>query len=215
MNNQRLLIVIAVLIGIASIGAGVGSYLAQQTAATSQPPAGLMWPNPKSFPEVTLYNQHGDELTAADLRDQWSLVFFGFTHCPDICPTTLSVLNRVEQQATERGIPEEQLRVVFISVDPKRDTPAKLKDYVNYFNQDFVGASGKREALDKLTRSLGAVYHIGQPDADGEYTVDHSASVFLFDPQARLVKVFTTPHEAANITEQLLAIRDFIQEQNS
>jgi len=128
----------------------------------------------------------------------------------------MSVLNRVKQQATERGIlPDDQLRVVFISVDPERDTPAKLKDYVNYFNQDFIGASGKPEVLDKLTRSLGAVYHIGEPDADGEYTVDHSASIFLFGPQARLLKVFTTPHEADSITEQLLAIRDFINQQNS
>lgn len=215
MNNQRLLIVLAVLIGIAAIGAGVGSYLAQQTSASSQPPDGVMWPNPKSFPDVTLYDQHGDELSADDLRNQWSLVFFGFTHCPDICPITLSVLDRVKKQATERGIPEDQLHVIFISVDPERDTPAKLKDYVNYFNQDFIGASGKPETLDKLTRSLGAVYYIGEPDAEGEYTVDHSASIFLFDPQTRLVKVFTTPHEAAAITEQLLAIRDFIQEQNN
>ena len=141
-------------------------------------------------------------------------MFFGFTHCPDICPATLSVLNRVEQQLADRGITEPELRTVFVSVDPRRDTPERLSEYVNYFNEDFIGVSGKPEVLDKLTRKLGTVYHIGEPDQQGEYLVDHSASIFLFDPSARLVSVFTTPHKADNIAERFLAVRDFIQQES-
>lgn len=215
MNNQRLLFIVAALIGLAAVGAGIGSYLAQQAGHEADSPPGLMWPNPKTFPEVTLYNQNGKAFTGNNLKGHWSLVFFGFTHCPDICPATLSVLNRVEQQAADRGLSETELRTVFVSVDPDRDTPARLAEYVNYFNKDFIGVSGKPQALDKLTRSLGAVYHVSKPDERGEYQVDHSASIFLFDPQARLVSVFTTPHEAADITDRFLAIRDFIQRQSS
>lgn len=214
MNNQRIFVIVAVLIGVAALGAGTGSYLARQADREADTPPGLMWPSPKTFPDVTLYDQTGDGFTASNLKGQWSMVFFGFTHCPDICPMTLSVLDRVEQQLADRGVSEETLRTVFISVDPKRDTPDRLAEYVTYFNEDFIGVSGKSEALDKLTRSLGTVYHIGEPDEQGEYTVDHSASVFLFDPQARLVSVFTTPHEAAEMTEQFLAVREFIERQD-
>jgi len=214
MNNQRILVIVAVLIGVAALGAGTGSYLARQADREADTPPGLMWPSPKTFPDVTLYDQTGDDFTASDLKGQWSMVFFGFTHCPDICPMTLSVLNRVEQQLADRDVSEQALRTVFISVDPKRDTPDRLAEYVTYFNDDFTGVSGKPEVLDKLTRSLGTVYHIGEPDEEGDYTVDHSASVFLFDPQARLVSVFTTPHEATDMTEQFLAVREFIERQD-
>lgn len=215
MNNQRLLIIIAILIGLAALGAGVGSYMAQQNDRTAQTPKGLLWPNPKTFPEVELYDQTGGDFSGADLKGQWTMMFFGFTHCPDICPMTLSVLNRVEQQLADQDIAEQDLRTVFVSVDPKRDTPERLAEYVSYFNEDFIGVSGNPEAIDKLTRSLGAVHHVGEPDDNGDYTVDHSASVFLFDPQGRLVSIFTTPHEADAMAGRFLAIRNFIRQQES
>jgi len=215
MNNQRILVIVGVLIAVAAAGAGAGSYLALQDRQGKEPPPGVMWPNPKTFPDVTLYDHAGGEFRAADLRGQWSLIFFGFTHCPDICPDTLAVLDRVERRLGEGEIPESELRTVFISVDPRRDTPERLAEYVGYFNDDFIGVSGKPEAIDRLTRSLGAVYQIGDPDEHGDYTVDHSASVFLFDPKGRLISVFTTPHEAAEISNRFRAVRDFIRRQSS
>lgn len=215
MNNQRILIIIAALLGLAALGAGLGSFIAQQNARTAQTPAGLLWPNPKTFPEVTLYDHNGKDFDHTDMQGQWTLVFFGFTHCPDICPMTLSVLNRMEEQLVDEGGAGQDLRTVFVSVDPGRDTPERLSEYVSYFNEEFIGVSGKPEAIDRLTRSLGAVHHIGKPDANGNYQVDHSASVFLFDPRARLVSIFTTPHEADAMTRRFLAIRDFIQQEAS
>ncbi|MCS3902918.1 protein SCO1/2 [Methylohalomonas lacus] len=213
MNNQRLTIVVLVLAGLAALGAGIGSYVAQQAGSEPDTPDGLLWPNPKTFPDVTLYDHNGDDFTTADFKDQWSLVFFGFTHCPDICPNTLSQLDRLQKQLADNGIDDSELQVVFISVDPERDTPERLAEYVEYFNRDFVGASGDKEAIDRLTRSIGAVYHIAEADEDGDYQVDHSASVFLFDPQARMVSVFTTPHEVPSMREQFVAIHDFIEQQ--
>lgn len=212
MNNQRILIVILVLIALAALGAGFGSYLALQESREANVPDGLLWPNPKPFPEVTLYDHNGEPFTRTNLKGQWSLLFFGFTHCPDICPQTLSTLDRLEQRLRERGMDANQLRTVFISVDPKRDKPKRLNEYVTYFNEDFIGVSGQPEALDKLTRALGAVYQIEKPDAEGDYLVDHSASVFLLDPQARLVAIFTTPHEPAAMADRFMAFRDFIEQ---
>lgn len=213
MNNQRLTIIILGLAGLAALGAGLGSYFAQQSTPRADIPQGLLWPNPKAFPEVTLYDHNGDDFTAADLQGHWSLVFFGFTHCPDICPMTLHTLDSLQARLTEQGIDPARLQVVFISVDPQRDTPERLAEYVHYFNPDFVGASGDKAAIKRLTRSIGAVYYIGPTETDGTYQVDHSASVFLFDPQARLVSVFTTPHQVEPMSERLLAIQHFIQQQ--
>lgn len=212
MNNQRLAIIVLILAGLAALGAGVGSYIAQQYARQADIPMGLLWPNPKEFPDVTLYDHKADDFGRAQFEGHWSLVFFGFTHCPDICPNTMATLERLQRRLVEQGIDEKRLQIVFISVDPQRDDPQRLSNYVTYFDKDFIGASGNKESIDQLTRSMGAVYHIGGADAQDNYQVDHSASIFLFSPRARLVSIFTTPHEVEPMSERFMAIHEFIQQ---
>lgn len=212
MNNQRLAIIVLILAGLAALAAGVGSYIAQQSARQADVPAGLLWPSPQLFPDVTLYDHNGNDFSRAQLEGQWSLVFFGFTHCPDICPNTMATLERLQRRLSQQGIDEEELQIIFISVDPKRDNPQRLASYVTYFDENFIGASGDKETIDQLTRSVGAVYHIGGADEQDNYQVDHSASIFLFSPRARLVSIYTTPHEAEPMSERFMAIRDFIQQ---
>ena len=133
------------------------------------------------------------------LGQRWSFVFFGYTHCPDVCPTTLSVLNSV---AHKLGDLEEDIRFVFVSVDPERDTPAQLAQFVSYFNSDFIGVTGTPEGIDQLTRQLG-VMHLRVETENGAsgYLVDHTASVFLFDPDGRYHAVFSPPLSADTITD--------------
>ena len=133
------------------------------------------------------------------LGQRWSFVFFGYTHCPDVCPTTLSVLNSV---AHKLGDLEEDIRFVFVSVDPERDTPAQLAQFVSYFNSDFIGVTGTPENIDQLTRQLG-VMHLRVETENGAsgYLVDHTASVFLFDPDGRYHAVFSPPLSADAITD--------------
>jgi protein SCO1/2 len=133
------------------------------------------------------------------LGQRWSFVFFGYTHCPDVCPTTLSVLNSV---AHKLGDLEEDIRFVFVSVDPERDTPAQLAQFVSYFNSDFIGVTGTPENIDQLTRQLG-VMHLRVETENGAsgYLVDHTASVFLFDPDGRYHAVFSPPLSADTITD--------------
>lgn len=214
-DNKRMLYVVIVLIGLAALAAGVGSYLANQANQTArleaQRPNGLLWPQVRDLPAVELIDQEGERFGVEDFRGHWSLVFFGFTFCPDICPMTLASLNEMQQQLAAQGADIDNLQTILVSVDPERDTPARLNEYVSYFNEDFIGVTGTEAELQTLTRGLGAVYVIEEPDAAGDYLIDHSASIFLINPQGQLTGIFTTPHEPASLAERLRGMLDYIE----
>jgi protein SCO1/2 len=129
------------------------------------------------------------------LRGHWSLLFFGFLNCPDICPTTLATL--AAAKAALASLPAgERPAILFVSVDPGRDTPELIGRYVAHFDPSFSGATGSREAIDALAAALGVAVMIGPPADDGSYAVDHSAAIFLVDPGARIAALFGTPHDA-------------------
>lgn len=156
-----------------------------------------------TLPEFLLHDQNGQPFGLKQLAGKWSLVFFGYTHCPDICPTTLVVLRDVERTA---GGKAKNLQYVFVSVDPDRDRPAALKTYVSYFHPDFIGATGTQTELMRLTRALGAYYEAG-PSKNGSYEVYHSAGIFLIDPETKLRALFSGPHDAAQIVRGLQQLR--------
>jgi protein SCO1/2 len=169
-------------------------------------------PPVRGEPGLTLIPPHG-EIAAFELRDQnnqvfdlarlrgkWSLLFFGYTHCPDICPLTLGTLKQVHQLLGEDN---KDLQYVFVTVDPERDTPEIMRSYVGYFHPDFLGVSGPHSELDKLTKALGVYYHLGKVSSAGNYEVDHSAAVFLVDPQARLRGLFSAPQDAGHMAANL------------
>ncbi|MEP7134637.1 MAG: SCO family protein [Chloroflexota bacterium] len=113
------------------------------------------------------------------------LLYFGYTYCPDVCPTSLAKVKVALSELT----PEEQaqVQVIFVSVDPDRDTPEKLNKYAHVFGSNFIGASGTRSEIDLVTESLGVYYKINPPGADGSYTVDHSSYLYVIDRQGYLV----------------------------
>lgn len=118
------------------------------------------------------------------------LVFFGYTACPDICPTTLSLMSEVYKTRVADGLPDFQ--VLFITVDPERDTAENLRQYLNAFSTEFLGARGDNTALAPLMTSLGAVA-MKVPRSDGSYSMDHTASAFWIDKQGRYQAVFSAP----------------------
>ena len=142
------------------------------------------------------------ELTERSLLGHWTLLFFGYTQCPDVCPGTLGMLSEALRGLGDQPPPQ----VLFISVDPARDTPALLAQYVPSFDPRFVGAAGSDTGLAELVRHLGVRYERHAPGAAGQYTVDHTASVFLLDPQARLKAVFSPPHEAPAVAAALAGL---------
>ena len=166
-------------------------------------------PEPRVLADFDLVDQEARPFSLDRLRGQWTLLFFGFTHCPDVCPGTLFDLEQVNQALREAPGDRRDYQIVFVSVDPERDSPARLAEYVTYFDPDFLGVTGAPEQLAPLALQIGVAYRI-EPHEPGStsYTVDHSASVFLTDPQGRLHGIFPSPHEPDLMTLDLLAILD-------
>ncbi len=170
---------------------------------------GLLWPDPPAVPALNLVRDDGSAFHLADLRGKWSLLFFGFSHCPDVCPTTLDVLAHVHTVLKKTPAYANRGQVIFVSLDPQRDTPAQLATYVHYFHRDFIAVTAREAELKPLTRALGVLFmKVKQGGAD--YTVDHSAGVFFIDPAGRLVSVLTPPHTADSVIARFNAVSKFI-----
>ena len=153
---------------------------------------------PRILPDFRLVNQSSQSLTKSDLAGQWTLVFMGFTNCGDVCPATLYKLSE-----TVKKLPAPP-RVLFVSVDPGRDSPEIIGRYLRGFNAGFAGATGTRNELTRFAEGLSAPYQVSTHD--GRYIVDHSSAVFLLDPAAQLRAVFSAPHDPEAIAEDLVAI---------
>jgi protein SCO1/2 len=190
MKRQFLIMVVA----LAALTAG--ALLASHMRRVEAPEQARLLEVPRVLPEFQLTNHRGEPLAPADLAGGWSWLFFGFTHCPDVCPTTLHTLARTEDLLEDLS-DETRPRVVLISVDPMRDDAEQLESYVAFFNSDFVGATGEMGDLQRLASTVGAAFSY-VPTEDG-YTVERTASLFLIDPNGNLSAVFTTPHTAEGL----------------
>jgi protein SCO1 len=145
-----------------------------------------------------LVNQDGRSVTAQDLKGRPFLVFFGFTHCPDVCPTTLFEVSEVLRAL---GPDADKVNALFVTVDPERDTPDKLKDYLSSFDSHLTGLTGSSEAIAAMTKSY-RVYVKKVPQADG-YTMDHTAIVYLMDKEGRFVAPFSLKRRPADAAADL------------
>jgi protein SCO1/2 len=192
-----------------------GYWLADQLLGKTPDLSGVhatVFREPRAITPFTLVDHTGKRFDNRSLQGRWSFVFFGYTHCPDVCPTTLSVLNSVARKLeTEK----DRVQYVFISIDPGRDTPEQLAQFVSYFNGSFIGATGSADALEGLTRQLGVIYARvpANPGTQNtatanDYLMDHSASVLLFDPAGRFHAVFTPPLDARSMSDDFKAISD-------
>jgi protein SCO1 len=185
------------LVAAAACAGVAGFWLAHQLDRGSPQLASGTWlPQAKPLGAFELTDSDGRPFTQRDLAAAPSLVFFGFTHCPDVCPTTLTKLAQIVRRAALPG-----LRVLFVSVDPPRDTPAVLATYVHAFDPRFQGLTGTPAAIARLAANFGvAVNRVELPG--GDYTMDHSAVVFLTD-RDRIAAIFTPPFEVAAVSADL------------
>jgi len=170
---------------------------------------GFFWPDPPALPEFSLVDHKGRPFTRTNLLDRWSMLYFGYTSCPDACPIALGVLAQVEMALGRHQDLARRFQGVFISVDPERDRD-KLGVYVGHFSERFVGATADDKSLLGITRPLGIIYLRQSPDGNGEYLVDHSNSLLLIDPEARLVGLFNGPHDASHIATTLEKIHSVV-----
>lgn len=189
-------LIFGIVLGIA-LAAGI--WLAMAIVPITPPPqpsTATVLPIKVDVPAFSLLDQHGNSINEDAFKGQWDLVFFGFTHCPDVCPLTLAELDAARMQLQEAGhapLP----RIVLVSVDPERDTPDRMSGYLSNFAPGKLGITGDLDQLRVLTGAFGIFFEKQQSDSD-YYAVDHSAVVLLIDPDGRLHALFGSPHRAQN-----------------
>jgi protein SCO1/2 len=203
---RQKLFVIIVLLAVGLLGAGLAFGPLQRHQASAADPAllGTLWPEPKPLMDFVLSDDRGQPFGPGQLQGQWDLVFFGYTSCPDICPTTMAILEQMTILMREQGT--QAPRVLMVSLDPQRDDVEKLGRYASYFGDNMVGVTGEPQQLDKLVNQIGAMYERGVPDAQGWYDIAHTSSVFVVDPRGRLYAVLSPPHQAAAMVSKLVGI---------
>ncbi len=204
------------LAAIAAFAIGLAVYyfqdrLTNEASVDALQKAVSLHSDPRELPEFSLIDQRGVDFKNKDLKGNWNLIFFGFTNCPDVCPLTLNILN---QTVVELEKFNTHPRNIFISVDPKRDQPNKLKEYVEHFSNKMIGLTGDKMQIDTLTRSLGAIYAIANDSTDN-YLVDHGAHVFVIAPDGKMVALFSTPHDAKVIADDFKIISTLYKKQTS
>ena len=163
---------------------------------------------PRALPDFSLRQSDGTQLVPGELNGHWTVVFLGFTHCPDICPLTLSQMAQAQKQW--ESIPEAaRPRVLFVSVDPERDTPDRIGEYAHAFHRDTLAATADIPALENFARSLSLVFAKVPADEGApadQYSVDHSASMAVLDPQGRMSGVVQQPFDPAALAADLAAL---------
>ena len=200
--NILLLISLSVLVMVVA-------FMVVKVSKPSIPPEleGVLRPQVSLIREFQLTDQHGEKFDIQSLNGKWSFVFFGYTFCPDICPTTLAVLTAMQKQLQHAPEIWSDTQVVFVSVDPERDTQEILANYMDFINKEFYAVTGSRSEIDKLTQQFGAGYIIEPETSPGHYLVSHTGAIFLTDSQGALVASFSMPHDPGLIASLYRQIR--------
>lgn len=185
-NIILVVLTVALLVGLVTVATRFA------VAPSMQLERATVLPEPIELPDFLLSDQDEAPFTRNSLRGRFSLLFFGFTNCPDICPATLQQLSVVRQRLAETGagLPD----IVLVSVDPDRDTAAVLKEYVGYFGQDIRGITGNMDEIKTLTSRLGVYFEFAEGEGDN-YNVNHSAVIIAINEDADFAAVFSAPHD--------------------
>ncbi len=195
----RVLVVSLVLL------AGATVWMSDFRQNLPDPQIATILPGLLELPDVSLVDSQGQPFATTDLEDRFTLLFFGFTHCPDICPITMQTLATASDDLRERGV--ESPDVLFVSVDPERDSSERIRRYLDNFDPAFEGVTGPDEAMATLTAKLGVVVDRHQQHGAEAYNVTHNSTIFVVGYDAEVVAVFSPPHDARVIASDFLLVR--------
>ncbi len=198
-----------ILVAVVAIGSGLF------VQSSKSPPADLpefkkaiLLPNTKPLIDVNFTDHNGDTFGLEQLKGKWSILFFGFTNCPDVCPTTMQTLKQVKSKVEQAGL-WHNYQVVMVSVDPERDTTERLSNYVPYFDPEFIGISGPLESTTSFAKNVGILFFKSDETSNGGYDVDHGAAIILINPQGQYAGVITAPHLEEPISDDLIALAGY------
>jgi protein SCO1/2 len=191
------------IIVLVAAATSFGLWLGLRPSAPDAPTyaAFSQYPQPRSLSPFALDGSDGHPVDAGRLAGKLQLVFFGFTHCPDVCPTALAVMREIDQGLAAARL-EGRVGFLFVSVDPERDDLETLGKYATYFSPNILAATADHDRLGALTREMGVLYVKEQTESP-DYNVDHSAAVFVLDAQGRLVGRFSPPLDPAKMLADL------------
>lgn len=195
MKNHSLAGKTLVAVPVLLLLVGIGIFLLRSFLAPPEVPAhATVLPSPAPLSDFVMVDQDGAEFDRDSFRGRWSMVFFGFTHCPDICPVTLQQLAVARRRMAEADPDAVLPDIVFVSVDPGRDTVETIAQYVRAFGDDVIGISGDPAELTKLARTFGVYFNVTPAEGDA-YAVEHSAAVVVVNDDAEFHAVFSAPHD--------------------
>ena len=198
------------IVAIVALGAGVLlSWYAHSNKPITLEDGLWFGEQARALPEFELRDHRNNTLNRASLSGHWSLMFFGYVHCPDICPITLQTMNQMVEAIDDSDV-HDRLQIVFVSVDPDRDSPDLLANYVGHFNRSFIGATAPMENLRPLTGSLGIAHESHKKSEDDlTYLVDHSGAIVLINPKAEFAGLFSAPHDARTMARDITRIVEY------
>lgn len=196
-------VIIAIAIPVFLIGIGVGLKVPLLTSSSIPKANGIVFSDARPITDFKLVDHDDLTFDLERLQGYWSLVYFGYSHCPDLCPMALSQLGQMSKNFQNKG--GVSVQYIFVSVDPDRDTVDKLKSYVKFFSPDLLGVTGSTEQLKKLSSQLAIGFEV-HPKTDANYLVDHSNTILLLSPTGKFQAVFTAPHTAHRLEADVRAI---------
>lgn len=171
---------------------------------------GFLWPNQKTISGFSMIDHNGQQVTEEQLAGNWSFVFFGYTHCPDICPITMNTMRQTRDLLHDHPH-GKRVQYVFTSVDGERDTPQHLNGYIRFFGENFLGLTGNKSQIDAFTSQIGVPYTIDDHEPGESYLVGHSGAIFLISPENKLAAVLQPPHEAKDLAKRFEQILAFLK----
>jgi protein SCO1/2 len=212
-NPVSRLLMVTVLAAIA----GIGAVTARQVLMVNSPAAqaapeinGFVLQQPRLLPAFELLNGQAETFTGADFAGSWSFLYFGFTYCPDICPTAMVEMAKLKTLLSASH-PDLLAEFYLVSVDPERDTPQRVQEYVTYFDDSFNGLTGDLDDISKLAQTA-SVIHVIEPSADGKsYEVGHSSTITLLDPQGSIRAIFKEPLRAATLADDVSQVLSYAE----
>ncbi len=163
---------------------------------------------PVTLPDINLIDHNRASVSIDDFKGHWTMAFFGYSHCPDVCPTSLAIMKRVAKKLRAED-KEKNTRYLFVSLDPFRDTPDVLKEYVTFFDPAFTGITGEKVEIDKLSERVGVIYDYEGDVRDENFIVNHYAAILIIDPKARLRAHILPPHSVEKVFGAFTRIRTY------
>ncbi|VAW94601.1 Cytochrome oxidase biogenesis protein Sco1/SenC/PrrC, thiol-disulfide reductase involved in Cu(I) insertion into CoxII Cu(A) center [hydrothermal vent metagenome] len=211
-NKNNNLILTAVAIVSVVVGVLVSQKLIKTPAAIPENLSATLLDKAKPLRNFELINHNNKPFNLNSLKGNWSFLFFGYTHCPDVCPLAMQVMRKVWRAPELKTVTASKMQMIFVSVDPDRDTPTLLKSYAQYYNPAFIGVTGKADEIDNITKQIGILYGFDEPNKNGDYNVSHSGQIILIDPQGNMRAVFSPPLNPKSITQDFIAIKKWVED---